>query len=45
MADDNQRVHIETDQARGGSTPGVGRYVLGASLILIIVIFAALLLF
>jgi hypothetical protein len=45
MANDNQRVHVETDQARAGSTPGVGRYVLGASLILVIVIFAALLLF
>ncbi|WP_375272952.1 hypothetical protein [Sphingomonas sp.] len=45
MADDKQRVHIDTDQARGASTPGVGRYVLGASLVLIIVVFAALLLF
>jgi len=45
MADNDQRVHVETDQARAGSTPGVGRYVLGASLLLIIVIFAALLLF
>ncbi|WP_298811938.1 hypothetical protein [uncultured Sphingomonas sp.] len=45
MTNDNQRVHVETDQARAASTPGVGRYVLGASLVLIIVIFAALLLF
>jgi hypothetical protein len=45
MTDDNNRVHVETDQARAGSTPGVTRYVLGASLVLIIVIFAALLLF
>ena len=45
MTNDNQRVHVETDQARAASTPGIGRYVLGASLVLIIVIFAALLLF
>ncbi|WP_019516145.1 hypothetical protein [Sphingomonas sp. Mn802worker] len=45
MTNDDGRVHVETDQARGASTPGVGRYVLGVSLVLIIVIFAALLLF
>ncbi len=44
MTNDDGRVHVETDQARAASTPGVGRYVLGASLVLIIVIFAALLL-
>jgi len=32
--------HINTDRARAGSTPGVTRYVLGASLVLIVVIFA-----
>ena len=40
MADDNEPIHINTERARGGSTPGVTRYVLGASLILIIVLFA-----
>ena len=34
---------ISTDQARGGETKGVGRYVLIASLILIVVAFGALL--
>ena len=44
MADPNEPIHIETTDARGGSTPGVTRYVLAISLILVIVIFAALLL-
>ena len=42
MADDNEPIHINTDRARGGSTPGVTRYVLGISLALIIVVFAFL---
>ena len=40
MADD--RPHLNTDRARAGSTPGVTRYVLGASLLLVIVVFAVL---
>ena len=40
MADDKEPIHINTDRARGGSTPGVTRYVLGVSLVLIIVLFA-----
>ena len=43
MADD-EPIHVTTDQARGGATPGVTRYVLGISLVLIIVIFAVLVL-
>ena len=47
MSDDHTgpdgRVHVNTDEARAGSTPGMTRYILAASLILIIVIFAALL--
>ena len=35
---------ISTTDARGGATPGVTRYVLGISLILIVVAFAAMLL-
>lgn len=35
--DDEGRVHIEDDDARGASTPGVLRYVLGISLLLAIV--------
>ncbi len=42
MADDNEPIHVNTDQARAGATPGMTRYILGASLILVIVIFAYL---
>lgn len=43
MADPNndRKVHLDTDSARSGETPGVTRYVLGASLILVIVVFLA----
>ena len=34
---------ITTNEARGGTTPGVTRYVLGISLILIVVVFGAML--
>jgi hypothetical protein len=44
MADPNQNrpVRLETDEARGGATPGVARYVLAASMVLIIVVFLAI---
>jgi hypothetical protein len=45
MVDDNNRTHLETDAARAGATPGMTRYILAASLILIVVIFGALLIF
>ncbi|MHA6722341.1 hypothetical protein [Sphingomonas sp. RS2018] len=32
--------HVDTDRARAGSTPGVTRYVLGISLVLVVVVFA-----
>lgn len=43
MADPNQNrpVHLDTDEARGASTPGVARYVLAASMALIIIVFLA----
>jgi hypothetical protein len=44
MANDNEQVHVSTDEARAGATPGMTRYVLGASLLIIIVIFALILL-
>ena len=44
MADPNEQVHRTTDQARGGTTPGMTRYILGVSLVLIIAIFAFLIL-
>jgi heme/copper-type cytochrome/quinol oxidase subunit 4 len=44
MADPNEQVHVSTNEARAGSTPGMTRYILGFSLVLIVVIFAFLLL-
>ena len=44
MADEHDRIHLDTNEARAGSTPGVTRYVLIASLVLVIAIFAAILL-
>jgi hypothetical protein len=44
MADPNERVELDTDSARAGETTGAMRYVLGISLVLIIVIFAVLVL-
>ena len=38
MHREGKEVHVETDDARGGSTPGVMRYVLGISLLLAIVL-------
>lgn len=37
------RTHLDTDEARAGSTPGMTRYILAASMILIIVVFAIIL--
>jgi len=39
MANPNDRVNLQTDEARAASTPGMTRYILGASLVLIIVAF------
>ena len=44
MAQDEDPTEISGTEARGGATPHVTRYVLGISLILIIVLFAAVLL-
>jgi len=44
MADPNEPVHVTTTEARAGATPGVARYVLGISLVLVIAIFAFLIL-
>ena len=40
MADPNEQIHINTTEARGGATPGMTRYILAASLVLVIVAFA-----
>ncbi|MEM6475450.1 MAG: hypothetical protein AAF687_04720 [Pseudomonadota bacterium] len=37
MADENEPIHIEDDDARAASTPGVLRYVLGFSLLFAII--------
>ncbi len=42
MADPNKPIHIETDDARAGSTPHMTRYILAISLVLVIVIFGFL---
>lgn len=42
MADPNDSTHLNATEARGGSTPGVTRYVLVASLILVIVAFVVI---
>lgn len=44
MADPNERIHIETDDARAGATPHMTRYILAVSLVLVIVIFGFLVL-
>ena len=37
MADDNEPIHVSTEDARGGSTPGVVRWMLGLGLTVVIV--------
>lgn len=44
MADDD-KIEVSAQDARAGETPHVTRYVLAISLTLIVVVFAALLLF
>jgi len=44
MADQDEPTHIEAEEARAGATPHMTRYILGISLVLIIVIYAFLVL-
>ena len=37
MQPDNQQLHIQTDEARGASSPNIVRWVLGISLVLAVV--------
>ena len=37
MADDEEPIHLPTDETRGGSTPGVVRWMLGIGLTVVIV--------
>ncbi|MEN2791898.1 hypothetical protein ABC974_19860 [Sphingomonas oligophenolica] len=43
MADPNEPTHLTGEEARGGATPHMTRYILGMSLVLVILIFAYLL--
>jgi len=43
MADNNEPVHISTEDARAGATPHVTRYVLGFGLVLVLIAFAVIL--
>lgn len=40
---DEQPQHIDTEEARAGETPHVTRYVLGISLVAVIILFAIIL--
>lgn len=44
MAENDESVHLTTEEARAGATPHMTRYVLGISLVLVIVAFAFILL-
>ncbi len=44
MANDDDRTHVTATEARGGSTPGVTRYILAVSLVAVIVVMAYILL-
>jgi len=37
MTDQDEAIHIEDDDARAASTPGILRYVLGISLLLAVI--------
>jgi hypothetical protein len=43
MAQDNEQVEVTTEEARAGATPHMTRYILGISLVLVVIIFAFLL--
>ncbi|WBH16967.1 hypothetical protein [Sphingomonas radiodurans] len=43
MADDNEKIELTGTEARAGATPHMTRYILPISLILVVIIFAALL--
>jgi len=44
MADEKETTHLDTDEARAGTTPHMTRYILGISLILLIAVYAFLIL-
>lgn len=40
MAENDETTHLSTDRARAGTTPGMTRYILAISLVLVIIAFA-----
>ena len=43
MVDSNEPTHVTGEDARSGATPHMTRYILGISLVLVILVFAFLL--
>lgn len=41
MTDKDEAIHIEDDDARAASTPGIMRYILGISLLLAVIAMSA----
>jgi len=44
MADPDDQIHVDSERARAGATPHMTRYILGISLVLLIVIYAIIIL-
>jgi hypothetical protein len=42
METNNDEIHLDQNEARAGSTPGVARYVLAISLVLVVIAFAVI---
>ncbi len=40
MSDEQEPIHLNTEEARAGATPHMTRYILGFSLVLVVVILA-----
>ncbi|WP_164497922.1 hypothetical protein [Sphingosinithalassobacter portus] len=43
MTEQNEPIELDTEEARAGATPGMTRYILAISMILVIVLFAVIL--
>jgi hypothetical protein len=42
METNKNEIHVDQDEARAGSTPGVVRYILAISLVLVVIAFAVI---
>jgi len=42
MEPNDSEIHVERDEARAGSTPGIVRYVLAISLVLVVIAFTVI---